>query len=176
MHTSAASITKIADITSFLRVPLNNIKAPAAPADTMTVWPEGKPYSLSAEIKKSDVGITGLGLATISFANSPSGTRTSIDIAMITAVFLPVQPPKINKRIIAIGQNISLPYLVSEIIILLNAGLCELLIFKKAEESALLIGELLLIALLKPTFGEISMAINMNKARVTIEAPKYLFN
>jgi hypothetical protein len=51
-----------------------------------------------------------------------------------------------------------------------------LLIFKKAEESALLTGELLLIALLKPTFGETSMAINMNKARVTIEAPKYLFN
>jgi hypothetical protein len=39
-----------------------------------------------------------------------------------------------------------------------------------------LIGELLLVALLRPTFGETSMAININKARITIEAPKYLFN
>ena len=45
---------------------------------------------------------------------------------------------------------------------------------KNAKESTLLIGELL-IPLLKPTFGETNMAITMNRARITIEAPKYLF-
>jgi hypothetical protein len=45
---------------------------------------------------------------------------------------------------------------------------------KKAKESTLLIGELL-IPLLKPTFGETNMAITMNRARITIEAPKNLF-
>jgi hypothetical protein len=47
--------------------------------------------------------------------------------------------------------------------------------YKNAEESAVLIGELLLVALLKATRGETSIAINMNKARITTEAPKYLF-
>jgi len=50
---------------------------------------------------------------------------------------------------------------------------------KNTEESAVLIGELLLVALLKAllkaTRGETSIAINMNRARITIEAPKHLF-
>ena len=45
---------------------------------------------------------------------------------------------------------------------------------KKAKESTLLIGELL-VPLLKPTFGETNMAITTNIARITVEAPKYLF-
>jgi len=48
--------------------------------------------------------------------------RTSIDIAMTTADYLPVQPPKTNNRIIVKGQNTSLPNSVSKIIISLTAG------------------------------------------------------
>lgn len=47
--------------------------------------------------------------------------------------------------------------------------------YKNTEESAVLIGELLLVALLKATRGETSIAINMNKPRITTDAPKYLF-
>jgi hypothetical protein len=49
------------------------------------------------------------------------------------------------------------------------------LIIKKAEESVLMIGELLLITL-KFTLGEISIPNNINEARVITEAAKYLFN
>jgi hypothetical protein len=47
--------------------------------------------------------------------------------------------------------------------------------FKKAEESALMIGELLLI-LLKFTFGETNMANNKNRTRTITEAMMYLLN
>lgn len=46
--------------------------------------------------------------------------------------------------------------------------------YRNAVESALVIGELLV--LLRPTFVEASAATNTNKARRTTEAPKYLFN
>jgi hypothetical protein len=50
-----------------------------------------------------------------------------------------------------------------------------LLIIEKAEESILMIGELLLTTL-KLTLGETSTPNNMNEVRITIEAAKYLFN
>ena len=92
-------------------------------------------------IKKSAFGISGLGLETRSFAIVPSGIRTNIEIAITIAVFLPVQPPKTNRSIITIGQNTSRPYLEDQIIKLLNRWLCELLMYKDAVESALVIGE-----------------------------------
>jgi len=46
-----------------------------------------------------------------------------------------------------------------------------LLIFKKTENSALLIG-VLLVALLKAPFGETIIAVNKNKPRTTKEAVK----
>jgi hypothetical protein len=46
--------------------------------------------------------------------------------------------------------------------------------YRNAVESALVIGKL--SALLKPAFGETSAAISKNKARITTETPKYLFN
>jgi hypothetical protein len=49
------------------------------------------------------------------------------------------------------------------------------LIIEKAEESILMIGELLLTTL-KLTLGETSTPNNMNKVRITTEAAKYLFN
>jgi hypothetical protein len=50
-----------------------------------------------------------------------------------------------------------------------------LFIPKKAEESALIMGELPLLIPLGWTFGEINIVINIKKARITAEAAKYLF-
>ena len=174
MQTKAASIAKRTDIASFLGVSLYNARATAAPADTINASPEGKPKSLSGAIKKSTCGISGLGLATRSFAIIPIGMRISIEIAITVAVFLPVQPPKTNRSIITIGQKISLPYSDNQTIQLLSRWLCELLTYRNAVESALVIGELL--ALLSPTFVETSVAATTNKTSRTTEAPKYLFN
>src|SRR5215831_15186685 len=108
------------EIANFLGVFLYNARTTAAPADTINASPEGKPKSLSAAIKKSAFGISGLGLDTRSFAIIPSGIRTNIEIAITIAVFLPVQPPKTNKSIMTMGQNTSRPYLVDQIIHSLN--------------------------------------------------------
>ena len=108
MHIEETSI-KANDTTSLFGVLLNNSKATAAPADTINACPEGKANSESAPIKQSDFGIIALGLATASFAITPMGMRTIMDIAITMAVFLPVQPPNTNKSIIAMGQNTSLP-------------------------------------------------------------------
>ena len=49
------------------------------------------------------------------------------------------------------------------------------MIIEKAEESILMIGELLLITL-KFTLGETRTPNNMNEVKITTEAAKYLFN
>ena len=174
MQTNVASIAKRTDIASFLDVSLYNARVTGAPADTINASPEGKPKSLSGATKKSTFGISGLGLATRSFAIIPIGMRTNIEIAITIAVFLPVQPPRTNRSIITIGQNTSRPYLEDQIIQLLSRWLCELLTYRNIVESALVIGEL--VALLRPTFVETSVATTTNKTSRTTEAPKYLFN
>jgi hypothetical protein len=50
-----------------------------------------------------------------------------------------------------------------------------LLTSKKAEESALMMGELLLLVVPKFSFGETNIAINVNKERLITEATRYLF-
>ena len=76
-----------------------------------------KAYSESAVIKKSDSGITGLGLSIISFVIIPMGMSTIIDINITKAVFLPVFLPKINRKSIASIQNTSRPYQLKYIMI-----------------------------------------------------------
>src|SRR5438309_11075994 len=136
MQTSAASAVKAKDIASFLFESRNNDNAIAAPAATIVAWPEGYEYSFgSCASKKSDPGIVGCGLCTISLATNPIGIRTMNARTKTIAVFLPVISPSMNKRIIVAIQNASLPYSVSQTINWLRKETCELFTFKNADVS-----------------------------------------
>ena len=165
MQTSAASAVKAKDIASFLFESRNNDNAIAAPADTIVAWPEGYEYSFgSCASKKSDSGIVGCGLCTISLAANPIGIRTMNARTKTIAVFLPVIPPRMNKRIIVAIQNASLPYSVSQTIILLRKETCESFTFKNADVSLSAIPGLLFAS------GDTNTAKTTNKAKMIIEA------